>query len=68
MLHTIERAIDFYLHQPEIWHKLQMRGMSGDYSWDQSAEKYMVIYQGLFREKAVRAETPEEPNPVVVNI
>lgn len=68
MLHTIERAIDFYLHRPEIWHKLQMRGMSGDYSWDQSAEKYMVIYQGLFREKAVRAETPEEPNPVVVNI
>lgn len=67
MLHTIERAVDYYLHHRDIWKIIQKRGMEGDYSWTHSAGEYMKIYQDLFAEKK-----PEEPprvpekNPVVM--
>ncbi len=68
MLHTIERAISFYQEQPEIWRTLQIRGMKGDYSWKQSAERYLKLYQGLFEQKQPKEPKPEEANPVVVEI
>ncbi len=69
MLHTIERAVDFYKNHPDIWKLLQNRGMAGDYSWGHSAEEYLKLYQSLFEErKAPAAPESEEPNPVVVDI
>ncbi len=72
MLHTIERAVDFYQHQPDVWHLLQERGMTGDYSWTHSASEYMKLYQSLVDGKPdpdSSAETAEnEENPVVVQI
>lgn len=47
MLHTIERAMKFYREDKPVWHKLQQTGMSGDYSWTNSAGKYMELYRGL---------------------
>jgi starch synthase len=32
---------------PEIWKKLQSRGMHEDFSWQQSARKYARIYRSL---------------------
>ncbi|MBQ6061191.1 MAG: glycogen synthase GlgA [Clostridia bacterium] len=67
MLHTIERAVDYYLHHRDIWQIIQKRGMEGDYSWTHSAGEYMKIYRDLFADKK-----PEEPprvpekNPVVM--
>ena len=69
MLHTIERASDYYKNHPEIWKKLQERGMKGDYSWDHSAREYIKIYESLFTEtKPEEKITEKEPNPVVVDI
>ena len=69
MLHTIERASDYYKNHPEIWKKLQERGMKGDYSWDHSAREYIKIYESLFTEtKPEEKNTEKEPNPVVVDI
>lgn len=68
MLHTIERAVHFYEHEPEIWRTLQLRGMKGDYSWTHSAGEYLKLYQLLFEEKKPKAPKQEEPNPVVVEI
>ena len=69
MLHTIERAINYYENEPEVWRKLQMRGMTGDYSWKHSAGDYLRLYEKLFEEKVPAAEeTSTEPNPVVVEI
>ncbi len=67
MLHTIERAADYYLHHPDIWKVIQKRGMEGDYSWTHSAGEYMKIYQDLFTEKK-QEEPPKVPekNPVVM--
>ena len=67
MLHTIERAADYYRNHPDIWAKLQNRGMTGDYSWDHSACEYLKIYQSLFSEKTpIPATADHEKNPVVI--
>ncbi|MCJ8012503.1 glycogen synthase GlgA [Paenibacillus sp. KQZ6P-2] len=44
MMHTIRRAVTFY-HQPEHWNKIVKNAISGDYSWNVSAEEYKDIYQ-----------------------
>ena len=68
MLHTIERASDYYRNYPDVWKKLQERGMNGDYSWNHSAREYIKLYQSLFSDKKPEAEPVSEPNPVVVDI
>ena len=70
MLHTIERAVDYYRNHPDIWKKLQMRGMNGDYSWTHSAGEYMKLYQALLdgRKDEESEPSPETENPVVVDI
>jgi len=47
MLHVIERAEKYYHEDKEVWGKLMQRGMTGDYSWDHSAQAYLDLYQGL---------------------
>ena len=47
MLNTINRAIRFYHNEKDIWHKLMKRGMTGDYSWTNSAGKYLELYRAL---------------------
>ena len=68
MLHTIERAADYYRNKPDIWKELQKRGMGGDYSWTHSAKEYVKLYESLFTEQPPEAEKKEEQNPVVVDI
>ncbi|MBO6092612.1 MAG: glycosyltransferase, partial [Oscillospiraceae bacterium] len=69
MLHTIERALMYYHSKPEIWKKLQHRGMNGDFSWNHSAEEYLNLYRRLFEPIPTTDEVSiEEPNPVVVDI
>ena len=69
MLHTIERAIDYFSNKTDVWKKLQTRGMTGDYSWAHSAGEYVKLYESLFTEKPAKKEPePEEENPVVVDI
>ncbi len=67
MLHTIERAADYYRNHRDIWEKLQIRGMRGDYSWAHSADQYLQLYKSLFEPKKEQAATgADEKNPVVV--
>jgi starch synthase len=68
MLHTIERAADYYRNQPDVWKTLQKRGMEGDYSWTHSAKEYIRLYETLFAEKTPVKEEKKKPNPVVVDI
>lgn len=46
MMNTIRRAEKFY-RQPEHWKKIVKNAMSGDYSWNVSAEEYMDIYRQI---------------------
>lgn len=47
MLHTVRRAVHYYRNNREVWYKLIVRGMTGDYSWYSSAAKYMDMYERL---------------------
>lgn len=66
MLNTIERAIHYYHHEKETWTMLQQRGMSGDYSWTNSAGKYMELYRGLVGESELK--DPAEPDAQQVTV
>ncbi len=65
MLHVIQRAMHYYHEEKEVWKLLQERGMSGNYSWDRSADKYVELYRGMIGEIALRdpSEPEEEPIP-----
>ncbi|MBN1301201.1 MAG: glycogen synthase GlgA [Melioribacteraceae bacterium] len=44
LTNAVERAIKYY-HNKKVWHKIQMNGMSCNYSWNRSAEKYVTLYE-----------------------
>ena len=43
LLSTIKRALGVY-HRKRLWRKLMENGMSIDYSWESSAQKYLNLY------------------------
>ena len=47
MLHTVRRAVRYYNTNREVWYKLIVRGMTGDFSWYKSANKYLELYQKI---------------------
>jgi len=40
---AVVRAVETYKH-PDIWRRLQLRGMQTDFSWDRSAREYVKLY------------------------
>jgi starch synthase len=38
------RALETYKHR-DLWHQIQLRGMHADFSWAQSARKYVDLYR-----------------------
>ena len=43
---TVKRALG-YFQKPQLWHQIQVNGMQTDFSWENSARKYIEIYQNL---------------------
>ena len=46
LLEAIKRATILYSF-PDIWHKIQVNAMSGDFSWKSSAEQYVDVYSKI---------------------
>ena len=46
LLHMVRRALSVYA-APERWVQLMKNGMSKDYSWHQSAQRYVELYESL---------------------
>ena len=46
MLFTIKDAVEMY-HDKKNWKKIIVNAMTGDYSWDKSADEYIKIYKEL---------------------
>lgn len=40
---TLKKALDVY-GDKNVWQKIQQNGMRGDFSWNQSAQKYLELY------------------------
>jgi starch synthase len=41
---TLERAFRLY-QQPKVWQRLMIQAMEQDFSWNQSMQKYLALYQ-----------------------
>lgn len=53
LLHSVQRAIhDFHLK--DVWKRIQANGMSKDFSWKKSAEKYAALYDEASKERKSR--------------
>jgi len=46
-LDAIDRALNLYYDAPEAFEKLQKHDMREDFSWKDSAQKYMALYHGI---------------------
>jgi starch synthase len=52
---TIVRAIETFKHR-DVWRQLQLRAMSADFSWDESALKYVDLYRRAIASRIPRPE------------
>jgi len=43
---AIERAVDAW-RMPETWRRIQRNGMTRDFSWTASAQRYLALYQDM---------------------
>lgn len=50
MLYVIKEACGIYREQPEVWSSLVDRAMKKDFSWSNSADKYIAIYEQIVGE------------------
>ncbi len=55
---TLVRAVETYKYQ-DVWRRLMVRGMSADFSWERSAQKYVDLYYRAIATKR-GAHRPEE--------
>ena len=47
MMWGVKQALSVYRDEPAKWKKLVRNAMGCDFSWEQSAQKYMALYQQL---------------------
>ncbi len=47
LLFTIKRAVGLFRNDREAWDKLVQNAFASDFSWKNSAQKYIELYQGL---------------------
>lgn len=45
--YTVNRALNFYYTQIDVYRLLQQRGMGQDFSWKESSKKYVALYKSL---------------------
>lgn len=45
LLLTIQRALDVYRTQPQLWLQIMRNGMKQDWSWNRSAAEYEKLYE-----------------------
>ena len=43
---AVQRSLEFY-RRPDVWAGIMRRSMEKDFSWDRTAEEYLVLYRGL---------------------
>ncbi len=50
LLFTIQRAMKLYSEDRAAWYQLVQNAFAADFSWKNSAQKYMELYRGLLEE------------------
>lgn len=49
LLGAIEQAFNLYRNHPHIWRDAQVRGMTRDFSWQNSAKRYIDLYHQMMQ-------------------
>jgi starch synthase len=49
---AVERCLDLFRHQPRLWRRLSLNGMSQDFSWAASARHYERLYRAAIAESS----------------
>jgi starch synthase len=44
---AIQRALQIYTDDPQLWQRMRMNGMQQDFSWNRSASEYLDRYRSL---------------------
>ncbi len=47
MLYTLERAVRYWRDDKPMWKRLMLRGMRENFGWDNSARRYLELYEGM---------------------
>jgi starch synthase len=55
---AIVRAVETFKHR-NVWRRIQQRGMSADFSWDRSAQKYVDLYRRAIASRRPRMDLEE---------
>lgn len=50
LIAAMQRALALY-EEPDTWRQLQVNAMSGNFSWQSSAESYIALYQQVLEER-----------------
>jgi starch synthase len=50
---AVVRALETFKHH-DLWRQIQSRGMNADFSWDQSARKYVDLYRRAIASRILR--------------
>ena len=48
---AVQRAVDVYRDHPDRWNQMMITAMGQDFSWEKSAEKYLVLYNKVLSKK-----------------
>jgi starch synthase len=61
---AIVRALENYFHHPEIWRRTVLSCMEADFSWENSAKRYIDLYKRAVELKCQRAEARTHPGVI----
>ena len=50
MMYTLRMALAVYRENIEVWEKIMKNAMTSEYSWQQSARRYQLLYSKLYLE------------------
>jgi starch synthase len=57
LIGTIGWALDILINRHDAWERLQENGMRCDWSWSQSTEQYITLYEQAIAQKRVWRQT-----------
>ncbi len=57
LLEAIQRALSTYRNEPAVWRRIQLNGMTQNFSWDVSAIQYTKLYDRAWKSRNQKALT-----------
>jgi starch synthase len=55
LLSAVRQALSIYRNEPAVWRRIQLNGMSRDFSWQASAVEYAKLYDEVWKSRNQRA-------------